>query len=165
MTMPKPRIDLSKVEGKFEKPSKYMKWKVGDNRIRVLSEPYQYYVVGKKTARGFVRVVLEDGVEVPEFLRDVEPKLTFGFVIYSHDTEHFHVLETGTMLGVPLVELVRQKWPEEYKALDIIVNAQGENLKRQYTCKYAPDSQKLPANISKDSPEFRFILAYFEGLK
>lgn len=163
--MPKPKIDLSKIEGKFEKPSKYIRFKVGDNRIRILSEPYQYYVVGKKTARGFVRVVLEDGVEVPEFLRDVEPKLTFGFVIFDHTTEHFKVLECGPMLGVQLVELVRQKWPEEYKALDIIVNAVGEQLNRKYTCHYAKDSQKLPEGVSKDSAEFRFILAFFEDLK
>lgn len=163
--MPKPKIDLSKITGKFEKPTKFIKFHAGDNRIRILSEPYQYYVLGKRTANGYIQHVVEDGVEVPEFFQGVEPKLVFGFVVFSHESGHFHVLETGSMLGVPLVELIRQHWPDEYKALDIIVNKKGEKLKTVYEASYAKDVVQLPKGVSKDSAEFRFILSYFEGLK
>lgn len=154
------KIDLTK----YEKPSKFIAWSQGDNRIRVLTEPYMYQVVGKRTANGYVRHVLEDGIEVPEFLKDVAPKLTYGFVVFDHDDGHFHIIETGPMLGHSLTELVKSKYPEEYKAFDIIVNVTGEKLKRQYKCSYAKDTKPLPQGVSKDSAEFRFILSYFEGL-
>lgn len=154
------KIDLDK----YEKPSKFIKWKQGDNRIRVLSEPYMYQVVGKRTAKGFVRQILEDGVEVPDFLKDATPKLTYGFIVFNHEDAHFHIIETGIMLGDQLTKLIQEKYPEEYKAFDIIVNVKGENLKREYTCKYAKDAVQLPKGVSKDSAGYRFIRSYFEGL-
>lgn len=154
------KVDLSK----YEKPSKFIKWKQGDNRIRVLTEPYMYQVVGKRTANGFVRQILEDGVEIRDFLKDVPPKLTYGFVVFNHETEHFHVIETGIMLGDSLTKLVQEKYPEEYKAFDIIVNVKGEKLKREYTVSWAKETNALPKGVSKDSAEYRFILSYFEGL-
>lgn len=154
------KIDLAK----YEKPSRFIKWKQGDNRIRVVSEPYMYQVVGKRTAKGFVRQVLEDGVEVPEFLKDAPPKLTYGFVVFSHDSGHFHLIETGTMLGHQLTELIKSKYPEEFKASDIIVNVKGEQLKRTYEARWADETEKLPNGVTKDSAEFRYVLSYFEGL-
>jgi len=154
------KIDLAK----YEKPSKFLKLSQGENRVRILHEPYMYQVVGKRTARGFVRHILEDGVEVPEFLKDAEPKLTYGFVVFSFVDEHFHVLETGPMLGHPLTELIKAKFPDEYKAFDILIHRTGEKLKTEYTCEYAKDSLKLPPGVSKESAEFRYTLSYFEGL-
>lgn len=163
--MAKQKIDFAKMQGKFEKPSKFLKLRQGENRIRIVSEMYQYYVVGKQTSKGFVRQVLEDGVEVAKFLQDVEPKLTFGCVAFDFYDEHFHVLETGSMLGVAIGELIAQKYPDEYKAYDIIVTRTGEKLNTEYTAEYAADSKKMPKGVSKDSAEYRFILSYFEGLK
>lgn len=163
--MPKPKIDLKKLEGKFEKPSRYIKFKVGDNRIRVLSEPYQYYVLGIRTARGYLQHVIEEGVEVPDLFANAKPKVMFGFVVYSHDSGHFHVLETGPMLGVPLVQMVQEKYPEEYKAFDIIVKARGESLNREYEAEWAKESYKLPEGVSRKHPEYQFMLGYFEGFQ
>lgn len=159
--MPKfQKIDVEK----YVKPSKFIKWKIGDNRIRVLAEPYLYRVVGKRTANGFVRHILDESTPVPEFLKDAEPKLTYGFVVFSHDDGQFHVLETGTMLGHELTELIKSKYPEEYKAIDVIVNATGEKLKRKYACRFATDTQQLPKGMNRNSPEFKYIMSYFEEL-
>lgn len=155
------KIDLEK----YEKPSKFIKWKIGENRIRVTSEPYLYQVVGKRTANGFVRHILEDGVDVPEFLRDATPKTTYGFVVFSFESGHFHIIETGTMLGHQLTELIKTKYPEEFKTMDIIVTAKGEKLKREYSVKWAEKTEPLPKGVNKDSAEYRYILSYFEGLK
>lgn len=154
------RIDLSK----YEKPSRFIKWKQGDNRVRVVTEPYMYQVVGKRTANGFVRQVLEDGVEVAEFLKDATPKLTYGFVVFSFETEHFQVIETGVMLGHALTELVKSKYPEEYKTQDIIIKVSGEKLKRKYSVEWAKDSKQLPEGVSRHSAEYKYTLSYFEGL-
>jgi hypothetical protein len=163
--MPKPKLDMAALKQPYEKPSKFIKFQSGDTRIRILSDPYKYYVVGKKVNGRYIRQVIEDGVEIAEFLRDVDPKLQYGFVVFDYITESFKVLETGPELGVKLVELVRQKWPDEYKAEDIIVHAQGEALKRKYAASYAPDKQNLPKGVSKDSAEFRFVLSHFEGIR
>jgi hypothetical protein len=156
-----PKIDLTK----YEKPSLRIKFKQGDNKIRVVTEPYMYQVVGKRTANGYIQHILQEGVEIPDFLKDGKPKLQYGFVVFSHDTGHFHIIETGTMLGHPLTELIKQKYPEEYKAHDIIVHRIGEKLKTEYTVKYADKSEKLPEGVSKNSPEYKFVLSYFEGLQ
>ncbi len=129
-----------------------------------MTDPYIYQVVGKKTARGYVRHVLEDGVAVPEFLKDAPPKLTYGFVVYSYASGHFHIVESGVMLGDQLTKLIQQKYPEEYKAFDIIVNVIGESLKREYQCAWAKTSEQLPKGVTKDSAEYRYIKSYFEGL-
>lgn len=150
------KIDLEK----YVKPSKFLKFEQGDNRIRVLGEPYLYQVVGKRTANGFVRHILEEGVEIPKFLDDATPKTTWGFVIYSHDTGHYHVIESGPMLGDALTMLLKEKI--DFKAHDIIVNKTGEMLKTKYTCQYATKDEPLPAGASKDNPEFQFITSYFK---
>lgn len=159
------KIDLSVMSGKFEKPSKFTKLKEGVNKVRVLSDPYLYYVVGKPTAKGFVRSIIQEGVEIPEFLRDVEPKQTYGFIIYNHGTKHFEVLETGSMLGVQLVQLIQEKYPDEFKAHDIDITAKGQKLTRTYEASYADKPTDLPKGLSKDSAEYRFVLSHFEGLR
>lgn len=148
----------------YSKPSKFIKWEQGDNHIRILSEPYLYQVVGKKTAKGYVRQVLEDNVAVAEFLKDAPPKLTYGFVAYHFEANKFVVIETGIMLGDQLTKLIQSKYPDEYKAHDIIVHVKGENLRREYSSEFAKESSALPEGVTKDSAEFRFILSYFEGL-
>lgn len=145
---------------KYVKPSKFLKLQQGDNRIRILDEPYLYQVVGKKTANGFVRHILEEGVPIPKFLEDATPKTTWGFVVYSHDSEHYHVIEAGPMLGDALTQLIKAR--EDYKAHDIIIHKTGEMLKTVYTCEFAEEDEKLPAGASKDHPEFQFINSYFK---
>lgn len=160
MKMNLKKIDLSK----YEKPSRFIKWKQGDNRIRVTDSPYMYQVVGKRTARGYVRQVLEDGVEVKTFLKDAVPKLTYGFVVYSHEDAHFHVIESGVMLGDALTKLIQEKQPDEFKKTDIIVAVAGEKLDRTYACKWAEETTPLPDGANRDSAEFKYIKSYFEGL-
>lgn len=145
----------------YVKPSKYLKWQQGDNRIRVLTDGCIYRVVGKKTARGYVRHIIGDG-EVPKFLNDVEPKLTYGFVVYSFDTGHFHVVETGPTLGDMLVKLLQEKPEKQYQTTDIIVHKTGEKLETTYEVHYAEDTQKLPDGVNKDNPELQIMMRNFE---
>lgn len=161
------KVDLAALgEKKFEQPSKFLKLKVGTNTFRILSEPYQYYVVGKKTARGFVRAIVEEGKDLPPFLQDVEPKLTFGFVVFSHDTGHFHVLETSQTLGVQLIQLMQERYPEEFKTMDIVVTARGEKLERKYTAIWSPkDNITLPPGANSNNAEYRLSLSHLERIK
>lgn len=145
----------------YVKPSKFLKWQPGDNRVRVLTDGYIYRVVGKKTARGFVRAIVGDG-EIPEFLKDAEPKLTYGFVVYSFDTGHFHVVETGPTLGDMLVKLLQQMPDKQYQTKDIIVHKTGEKLETTYTVKYADTTEKLPEGANKTNPELGLMLRNFE---
>lgn len=151
------KVDLEK----YVTPSKFLKFFEGDNRIRVLTEPYLYQVVGKKTANGYVRHIMEEGTETPRFLADVKPKTTWGFVVFSHDTEHFHIIETGPRLGDPLTKLLQERAPEEYKAADVIVHKIGEGLDTKYTCKYADKVKGLPKRATMASPEYKVMLSYF----
>lgn len=144
----------------YVKPSRFLKWKQGDNRIRVLTDGYIYNVLGKRTSRGYVRHIVGDG-ETPRFLQDADPKTTYGFVVYSHDTGHFHVLETGPMLGDMLVKLLQEKPDEEYKTTDIIVTRSGDGLETTYSVRYSDKPEKLPKGIDKDNPEFQMMLRNF----
>lgn len=144
----------------YVKPSKFLKWQQGENRVRILTEGVIYNVLGKKTAKGFVRAIVGDG-NIPEFLKDADPKLTYGFVAYSHDTGHFHVLETGPRLGDMLVKLLQQKPDEEYKTTDIIVTKRGEKLETVYEVKYSDKPSKLPEGVDKENPEFQMMLRNF----
>jgi len=150
------KINLSS----YVKPSKYLRWQQGDNHIRVLTDGYIYNVLGKRTARGYVRAIVGDK-DIPEFLKDAEPKLTYGFVVYSHDTGHFHIVETGPTLGDMLVQLLQQKPDEEFKTTDIIVHRMGEKLDTKYTAHYADKPGKLPEGVDKNNPEFLMMLRNF----
>lgn len=150
---------------KYEKPSKFAKWQEGDNQIRILRDPLQFYMVGKRTAKGFVRHIISDDSETPEFLKDVDPKLVYGFVLWNHDHNRFEVSETGIMLGDALVKLMKEKYPEEYKATDIIVNKKKTGKHQfnvEYTARWAKETKPLPKGVSQDSPEFKYILKHFQ---
>lgn len=151
------KIDLHK----YVKPSKYLKLLEGENRIRILTDGYIYRVVGKKTARGYVRHIIGDG-EIPNFLQDVEPKLTYGFVVFSFDTEHFHVLESGPTLGDMLTVLLKLLPDEQYKAKDILIGRSGYGLDTKYEVAYAEESFKLPEGADKNNPEFQMMMRNFD---
>ena len=151
------KVDLEK----YQTPSRFLKFFEGENRIRVLTEPYLYEVVGKQTANGYSQHIIGDGQDIPEFLRDVRPKTTWGFVVYSHDTGHFHIVATGPRLGDPLTKLLQKKAPEEYKAHDIIIHKTGERLKSKYKVEYASKSQAMPKDATRDNPEYMVMLSYF----
>lgn len=152
------KIDLHK----YVKPSKYLKFPEGTSRVRFLTEGVTYRVMGKKTAKGFVRHIVGDGI-IPEFLQDAEPKLCYGFVVYSFDTEHFHVVETSQTLGDTIVKLLQEKPDEEYKTTDVLIDRSGLTMHdTKYTVKWSPEATKLPDGISKDHPEFLAMLRNFE---
>lgn len=146
----------------YSKPSRFLKLLDGENKMRVLRDPYNYFVVGKKTARGYVRQIVGDDEEVPEFLKDVTPKLTYGFVVYSHDSGHFHILESGVMLGDMLTMLMQTVGEEEYKTKDVIISRSGKGFDTKYEVVLAKETQPLPKGLTQDSPEFRWIESYFE---
>ncbi len=145
----------------YVKPSRFLSLKTGENRVRVLTDGCMYHVVGKKTAKGFVRAIVGDG-DMPKFLQDAEPKLTYGFVVYSFDTGHFHVLEKGPALGDQIVKLLQQKPEKEYMTADIIITRHGEGLSTEYSAQYADESEHLPKEANKDHPEYKMMLKYFE---
>ena len=149
----------------YEKPSKFLKLKAGENRIRILAEPYIYQVVGKMTKTGFTRYILDDKEPTPEFFQDLEPKTVYGFIVYSQDASEFKILEASAGLGHNLTELVKSKHPEEYKAFDILITAEGEGLKRRYELPlFAKDTKPLPKGLNNLSPEYKAVATYFEGL-
>lgn len=150
------KIDLEN----YVKPSKFLKLIEGENRIRILTDGYIYRVVGKKTARGFVRAIVGDK-DIPTFLQDAEPKLTYGFVVYSLDSQHFHVLECGPTLGDQLVKLLQQKPDKQYQTVDVLIKRKGKMLDTVYEASYAKESSQLPDGANKENTEFKIMLKHF----
>ena len=155
---------------KYIKPSKFIHFKVGENRIRVMSEIYLYQKFGLKAAGRYISQIVREGEEVNSiFLRPdrngkvQEPKQQWGFVVWSDELQEFRVLECGPMLGDQLAKLLGQIG-EDYKKVDILVNRVGLTMHdTKYTVKAAPETKEFPKRAGDSLKlEFEFYKAYFE---
>lgn len=144
-------------------PSKFIKFKVGENRIRVMSEIYLYRKYGLKAAGRYISQIIREGEPINEiFLRSksAEPKQQWGFVVWDYSLSEFRVLECGPMLGDPISKLLAAIG--EYKKHDIIVRRVGLGMKdTKYTVEPAKEDQDFEVKPGMKS-EFEYYKSYFE---
>ena len=155
---------------KYIKPSKFIHFKVGENRIKIMSMIYLYQKYGLRAAGRYISQIVREGEPVNDiFLRKdrsgktVEPKQQWGFVVWSDELQEFRVLECGPMLGDQLAKLLGQIG-EDYKKVDILVNRVGLTMHdTKYTVKVAPENKDLPKRVGDSLKlEYEFYKAYFE---
>jgi hypothetical protein len=165
---------MKKVEpSQYIKPSLFMSWDEGENRIRVLDGIYEYRKWGTKVGGRYIsQIVFDETAPVdPVFTHpDKEGKIPqskrcWGFVIYSHKAKEFRVLESGPRLGHPLAELLKKD--NEFTKHDIIVTKKsGQYTKdNQYFVKYAVKDEPMAERTPAAEAEYRYCQRYFEEKK
>ena|SRR3972149_7425048 len=154
----------------YIKPSLFMSWDEGENRIRVLDGIYEYKKWGTKAAGRYISQIIfnPDAPVEPMFTRPDKngniptPKRCWGFVIYSHKAKEFRVLESGPRLGHPLSELIKSD--AEFKEKDIIVTKKSGKYTKdnEYSVRWAGDNEAMAERTPAAIAEYKYCQKYFE---
>jgi len=144
---------MEKIDYKtYKKPTDFISFEQGDNRIRILSNGGMYLRHSMKTARGFIPLgeCQGEGCEHcnnPK-LKDPTPKKVWVWIALNRDTGVVGVLETGVTIGDAICEMAKElsQDPQEY---DIIINRQGSKLSTKYKVTKAAESEDLTEKEEK----------------
>ena len=128
-----------------KKPGKYYKFKLGDNRFRILDSPLRGWVAwrtkeGKKSPLRRV----EDTFKPEEFdkAKGSEPKHFWAMPVYDYSEARVKVLEiTQTTIQVAIKNLASNKKWGHPSGYDLVVTATGEGMDREYTTIPEPKSE------------------------
>lgn len=144
---------------KYVKPSRFVKFDDGENRIRLVSNLFLYQKYGVKAGGRYISEILRAGKKPNEvFVRSqAEPKQQWGWVAYHVTQKRMGVLECGPMLGDILAKMMKES-PDTFKQRDIIVTKTGEGFDTKYSAKWADTTVKLD---KLDEAEFRYHMSYF----
>lgn len=144
--------------GTYKKPSDYMKFEQGDNRIRVISKGYIGLQHGLRATKGWVNLgfCTEDDSCI-HCKKGNEAKRFWKWVVVDREENQVKLLDAGVMIGDGICQLaIKEGDPTKY---DIIVNRTGEKLKTKYTVKKADKSLPITkSDISKWQGMKRFII-------
>ena len=154
------KVDLDN----YEKPTRFIKFKVGDNPVRILSDIYLYRKLGIRAGGRYVPHILRDGQPIPDLFKGhtENPKLQYGAIVLDRATEDIKILEVGPILGDQIAQMLKAK-SGEYKKHDLVVSRKGEGLRdTTYKVRWAEQDVPLPKGLSKDSAEYQYQLKYFE---
>lgn len=136
----------------------YYRFKKGTNTFRVLSPAivgYEYWNTQKKPIRS-----QEPWDERPEDMQDGGTvKYFMAFVVWNYEAKKAQILEITQKTVREAIEGLAQnkKWGSPY-GYDIVVEAKGDGLEREYTVLPEPHSDAPKADISAIN-----LGALFEG--
>lgn len=138
----------------------YFTFVKGDNRFRVMGHAivgFEYWTKDKKPVRSKTPF---EGVPEDAKLDDgiFKQKHFWAFVVWNYEEKKLQILELtqSTIMG-PIEALVNnKKWgaPQGY---DIVVQADGDGLEREYTVVPEPHTKAPEADISKINLEELFV--------
>lgn len=143
----------------------YMKFKQGDNKFRILSEPiigWQYWTEAKKPVRS---KTMWNVVPLDADLKKGWPQKHFwAFVVWNFETKQIEILQlTQSTLLYALQSLINsEEWgdPREYS---VTINRKGEGLETEYTMMPSP-AKPIPKEIKAKYEEKPINLeALFSG--
>src|SRR3954465_1197748 len=114
---------MKKIEiGNYKKPSDFMSFHEGENRIRVVSNGVMGFQHSMKTANRFINLgPCSETVDCPHCKKGYEPKMSWKWIIYDYEDPRVKILEAGPTIGNWIGS---QK--EEPKDYDIIINRIGK---------------------------------------
>lgn len=132
----------------YQKPSDYMKFDQGDNRIRIISEGFMGLQHGLRTARGWVNLGECTGKDCEHCLKSNVPKRFWKWIVVDRLNEEVRLLDAGIMIGDQICNIAK-KLEGQITKHDLIVNRIGNDRQTKYTVRQAPESQP----ISQDNIE------------
>lgn len=134
----------------------YYKFKKGTNTFRILSPAifgYEYWTRENKTVRS-----VEPWEERPEDMKpDGKVSYFMAFIVWNYDAKKAQILEITQKTVREAIENLAQnkKWGDPSK-YDIVVEAKGDGMEREYAVLPEPHSEAPKADISNINLEALF---------
>lgn len=146
----------------YQKPSDYMKFEQGDNRIRIISEGFMGLQHGLRTARGWVNLGECTGKDCEHCLKGNVPKRFWKWIVADRSIEEVRLLDAGIMIGDQICNIA--KGLQGQLKRDLIVNRVGNDRQTKYTVKLAPDDKPItPENIERWKAAKTYIQVKYLG--
>lgn len=149
----------------YKKPSDFMSFVEGENKIRIVSTGVIGFQHVMKTANRFINLGLCSEDETCENCRKgYEPKRVWKWIVLDYSDMKIKILDAGPMLGNQICEMASISGdPQEY---DILVKRVGQKLKTEYTA-LKGESKELPEEIKKtlEFSKKRLVNKYLKGSK
>lgn len=126
---------MQKIDYKtYEKPSDFIKFNQGENRVRIISDGVFVKRHGMKTATHYIPLgnCTEDG-NCEHCAKGLEPKQKWTWVIYSLDKKDVFVLDAGVQIGDQICQIAKDSG--DPKAYDLIILRSGVQRNTKYTVK------------------------------
>jgi hypothetical protein len=135
----------------YKKPSDFMSFSEGENRIRIVSTGVIGFQHVMKTANRFVNLGLctEDST-CEHCAKGYEPKRVWKWIVLDYSDMRIKILDAGPMLGNQICEIASISGDPE--AYDIKVTRSGQKLQTEYTALKGQEGE-LPEEI-KNNLEF-----------
>jgi hypothetical protein len=128
----------------------YMKFKLGANKIRILSSPimgWEYWTESKRPVRAKDRRTVIPADADISGKNGWNPKHFWAFVVWNFDSKQVEILEiTQTTIQTAMEELIHSDDWGDPLGYSITVNRKGEGLETEYSVVPSP-AQVTPAPI------------------
>ena len=144
----------------YKKPTDYIKFSQGDNRIRIITSGAVGYSHGIRTARGYKPLGLCRGDDCPHCKKGVEAKRTWRWIAYDFTDEDVKLLDAGVQVGNGICELAA-KLQDDPQNFDIIIHKTGEKRDANYLVTKAKD-EKLMSKKDLSAKKRYLISKYFK---
>lgn len=149
----------------YKKPSDFMSFVEGDNKIRIVSTGVIGFQHVMKTANRFINLGLCSEDETCENCRKgYEPKRVWKWIVLDYSDMKIKILDAGPMLGNQICGMGAVSGdPQGY---DVIVNRTGQKLKTEYIAKMG-ETKELTEEIKKtlEFSKKRLVNKYLKGNK
>lgn len=147
----------------YEKPSDFIKFKIGENKIIILSNGGMVKKHGMMTGRGYVPMGdCTETLDCPQCLKGNEPKQKWIWIAYLPLTRQVKVLDVGPQIGNSICEQV-QKMQIDPIGYEIIINRIGLGRDSQYTTVLGSKVQLTEKDKLFIEPTKKFLVKkYFE---
>jgi hypothetical protein len=118
----------------YKKPSDFMSFVEGENKIRIVSSGVVGFQHVMKTANRFVNLgPCSENDSCEHCQKGYEPKMAWKWMLLDYADMKVKILDAGPMLGNQICEIASINGdPQDY---DIIIVRVGQKLKTKYTTK------------------------------
>ena len=145
----------------YKKPSDFMTFLEGENKIRAVSTGVIGFQHGMRTANRYINLGLcSEDESCENCKKGYEPKRVWKWIVLDYADNRVKILDAGPMLGNQICELGD---PQEH---DLLIQATGQKLKREYTTTKG-EPVELPEDIKKtlEFSKKRLVNKYLKGTK
>ncbi len=147
----------------YKQPSDFMKFELGENKIRIVSTGVIGFQHVMKTANRFINLgICSEDDTCENCQKGYEPKRVWKWIILDHADNRVKILDAGPMLGNQICEIASVEGdPQEY---DILITRIGEKLRTEYVASKG-STERLSEEVQKNL-EFskkRLVSKYLNG--
>lgn len=148
----------------YKRPSDYVRFEEGDNRVRIVSNGAMGYAHGIKTAGRWVPLGLctEDST-CKHCKKGNQPKRFWKWIAYDFNSGETRLLDVGPMVGNAICE-ESSKLKKDAMEMDFIIKRIGVGRGTKYEIKVAKDEKEFDSSNVKVKKKY-LINKYFKNEK